>query len=293
MSHNVWSLKAAVDRLTAAFRQSGSDTAALDARILVSAATSYAREYLIAEPDQRLTTEQISVLQGFMERRQNHEPVSRIIGTREFYGRLFEISPATLDPRPETETIVECVLEFTARNGLTDTPLRILDVGTGSGILVLTLLAELPRATGVGTDISAPALRIAARNARNLALEARATFTCQRGLDEVTGPFDILVSNPPYIASEDIAGLVRDVRDYDPHSALDGGPDGLDVYRSLAPHLSRVVPTGIAAFEVGANQADDVIELLTQAYPDHSAARIKVKKDLAGHTRCVAIQTHS
>lgn len=273
------------------FEEAGLDSPRLDARLLVIGATGVSREALVQTPDLVLTDEQRSRIARYQHQRLSREPVSRVLGHRGFYGRTFEISPATLDPRPETETVIECVLDYVKVNALSNKPLRVLDVGTGSGILLLTVLAELPNATGVGTDVSQDALDVAARNANALGLKDRATFLCLDGLAECAGPFDILMSNPPYIATNQIADLAPEVRDFDPHLALDGGADGLAFYRAMASHISRVVPQGLTVFEIGYDQCDDVVDILKSHHERHRNVQITVKKDLAGHERCVALQT--
>ncbi len=163
------------------------------------------------------------------------------LAQREFYGRRFALSSATLDPRPDSETLIEAALGIAAREGWRERSIRILDVGTGTGCLLLTLLAELPLATGVGTDISGEALQTAARNATSLGVAERVHFAQADALGGIDGPFDLVVSNPPYIASGDIAGLSTEVRKYDPRVALDGGADGLDIYRRIIADLGRVL----------------------------------------------------
>jgi release factor glutamine methyltransferase len=178
--------------------------------------------------------------------------------------------------------------------GWRDRSLRILDVGTGSGCLLLTLLAELRHATGVGTDIAQLALDIAAVNARNCdiagAIKRRSTFLRADALEGVEGPFDLLVCNPPYIRSGDIAGLESEVRDFDPPAALDGGPDGLHIYRQIIPALTRVVPCGFAIFEVGAGQADAVTGLLRSSMDLSRQGAVGRHIDLGGNTRCVSVE---
>jgi release factor glutamine methyltransferase len=221
-----------------------------------------------------------------------HEPVSRILGVRGFYGRTFRISPATLDPRPCTETVIEAALEIADREGWRERPIRILDVGTGSGALLVTLLAELPSATGIGTDISDGALAAARENARGLGVASRAAFLNRSILEGVDGTFDLLVSNPPYIPTGDIAALEPEVRDFDPAGALDGGVDGLDFYRALAAGLAGRVPAGWALVEVGAGQAAAVESIFRGAADgDAAAPEIRLWKDLGQHTRCVAVRT--
>lgn len=282
----------AIRILAQVFRDAGLETPARDAQLLVQGATGLTREAVVSSPTTPVSNAAIADIKTYQARRLRHEPVSRILGRRDFYGRTFKISPATLDPRPETESVVECVLSFTRAKNLQAVPLRVIDVGTGSGILLLTLLAELPNATGLGTDLSSDALAVAADNATILDLSDRAQFACHDGLADVAGTFDILVSNPPYIAGADIADLAPDVRDFDPHLALNGGPDGLSCYRMFAPQLCRIVPHGLAAFEVGFDQSDDVVDILRTQCSCHGAVQISVLKDLAGHNRCVALQTH-
>lgn len=280
--------QAAVGRLLAA---AGIEDGPRDARLLVAAALGATAEDLLREPERPLSPQEADQLGGFAGRRAAHEPVSRILGTRGFYGREFRITPATLDPRPCTETIVEAALDVVRAAGWDARPLRILDVGTGSGALIVTLLAELPQATGVATDVSDEALAVARENAQRLGVAPRVTFLNARDLDGIEGPYDLLVSNPPYIPTADIPGLAPDVRTYDPMGALDGGADGLDVYRALARGLVRVVPQGWALFEVGAGQAEPVQDLLRSEL-QNALADVRVWQDLGQHTRCVAVRTH-
>lgn len=268
----------------------GIEGAARDARLLLLEALELSASDLLRDPLRILSSSDALRLSGFAERRARREPVARIVGARGFYGRTFRVTPATLDPRPCTETVVEAVLEIATGEGWRERPIRIIDVGTGSGALLVTLLAELPLATGVGTDISDDALTAAQTNATALGVAARAEFVNRRNLVAVEGPFDVLVSNPPYIPSADIAGLDEDVRMFDPMAALDGGVDGLDIYRALSADLCRVVPAGWAFFEVGAGQADDVADIL-RADLGPRVASSKRWRDLGQHTRCVAVQT--
>lgn len=263
-----------------------------DARLLLIAALGIAAEDLVRAPERRLTDAEGQRLSEFARRRLKHEPVSRILGTRGFYGRSFRITPATLDPRPCTETVIEAALEIIDREGWRETPIRILDVGTGSGALLVTLLAELPLATGVGTDISDGALAAARENAERLGVASRATFLKRRTLDDVDGSFHLLVSNPPYIPTGDIAALEPEVRDFDPSSALDGGADGLDLYRALGEGFGAVlVPGGWMLVEVGAGQAADVEAIFRRPAGVSAALDIRFWKDLGQHFRCVAART--
>lgn len=285
------SLQSAVAELARELRQAGLASPEQDARRLVAAAAGRGREALLLTPDARLDLAAAQRLESYRQRRLRHEPVSRILGARAFYGREFAVTPATLDPRPETETVIEAVLELVDREGWRYRPLRILDVGTGSGCILATLLAELPLASGVGTDISRAALDVAAKNAASVGVADRAGFTLRRSLDGLDASFDILVSNPPYIRSDDIAHLDRDVRDFDPLAALDGGADGLGVYREIVAGARRVVPSGWLVFEVGAEQADDVAGLMAEAPGPSPPADTRRWTDLGGHVRCVAART--
>jgi release factor glutamine methyltransferase len=275
-----------------ALAKAGVEDAGREARLLVVAAAGVDTAQIIAHPEQQLSGDTQAKLQAMLARRSAFEPLSRIFGEREFYGRRFALSPATLDPRPDSETLIEAALDIAARERWRERPIRILDIGTGTGCLLLTLLAELPLATGVGTDISNAALQTAALNAASLDVAARAAFMLADMLDGIDGPFDLVVSNPPYIASADIAGLSPEVRKYDPHAALDGGPDGLDFYRRIAAGLTRVL-RGWAILEVGAGQADAVALLLQQAFVKTRRAEVTRHSDLGGHTRCVAVRLQS
>ena len=276
--------------LTRALDAGGIEGAARDARLLLIEALGISGTDLLREPERRLSEAEAAKLADFARRRAGHEPVSRILGTRGFYGRCFRITPATLDPRPCTETVVEAALEIVDREGWRARPIRILDIGTGSGALLVTLLAELPLATGVGTDISDAALAIAQDNAERLGVASRATFCKRRTLDGIAETFHLLVSNPPYIPSADIATLAPEVRDFDPLGALDGGTDGLDLYRALAAGLRTCVPAGWALVEVGAGQAPDVEAIFRRAGGD-AVLEARLWKDLGQHTRCVAVRT--
>jgi release factor glutamine methyltransferase len=283
-----------VSRVTRTLTEAGIETPGVDARRLVAEACGRTSAELIARPEELVAASARQLLNAQVQRRCAGEPVSRILGTRDFYGRAFAVSPATLDPRPDSETVIETVLEWISEKDWREKPLRILDVGTGSGCLLVTLLAELPNATGLGTDISAEALGVAAENARHHDVAERVQFAQHDLLQGVAGPFDLLVCNPPYIPTGTIGSLAREVRDYDPRQALDGGADGLDAYRRLVPELKRVVPNGWAVFEVGAGQADSVAELLRQLVQGCGRGEqgdgIRYRNDFGGHTRCVAME---
>jgi release factor glutamine methyltransferase len=267
----------------------GVEDAGRDARLLLAAATGLATSEIIARPERPLSAQEQTRLQAMLKRRCAREPVSRILGAREFYGRRFALSRATLDPRPDSEAVIETALGIAEREGWRARPIRILDIGTGSGCLLLTLLAELPLATGLGTDISAAALETAALNAVSLGVPERASFAQRDALAGIDEAFDLVLSNPPYIPSGDIGELSTEVREYDPRTALDGGPDGLDIYRKIIADLYRV-GRGWVIFEVGAGQADAVALLLQQAFVKTRQAEVTRHSDLGGHTRCVAMQ---
>jgi release factor glutamine methyltransferase len=263
-----------------------------EARLFVQLATKLTPERLLLEEARGLTAEEGRVLDEALKRRLLHEPLSRIQGQRAFYGRIFKVTPAVLDPRPETETLVDLVLEWADATGGRQRPLSLIDIGTGSGCILITLLAEMPRAQGLGTDVSRDALGVARANAVLNGVAGRARFMEARSLAGVTGTFDVLVSNPPYIPSGEIAGLEPGVRDFDPRPALDGGPDGLAVYRDIAAGAGVLVPAGLMAVEVGAGQAADVSAIFTKAV-ENRAGDPAMRRDLGGHTRCVALLTHS
>jgi len=196
---------------------------------------------MIAEANRTLTRDQSIRLEDFMRRRLAGEPAARILGSKEFWGLPLKLSPATLVPRPDTETVVELALEMLRADGVAGRSLRIADLGTGTGAILLALLSELPAAQGTGTDISAEALETARDNAARLGFSDRAAFVRCDYASALSGPFDLIVSNPPYVRSADIATLAPEVRDHDPLAALDGGADGLDAYRALIAQAACVL----------------------------------------------------
>ena len=271
--------------LTARFKSAVLESAELDARMLVGAVLGLDLTGLISAAGRRLSADESSSLEDFARRRLDGEPVARILGAREFWGLRLTLSAATLVPRPDTETVVELALDMMRAGPASDRQLRIADLGTGSGAILLALLSELPRAHGVGTDISGDALQTARSNAVDLGLADRATFIACDYAADLAGPFDLMVSNPPYIRSADIAGLAVEVRDFDPPGALDGGRDGLDAYRALIPQAARLLaPQGALVVEVGQGQHDDVRELLMAA---GLAPEGPARADLAGIRRAV------
>ena len=255
----------------------------LDARLLLCHATGLSHEAYVAALNDALAPEAAARFGASIERRLAGEPVSRIIGIREFYGRPFRIDASTLDPRPDTETLVEAALGLVDR----EAPLNILDLGTGSGCILITLLAELPRASGVGVDVSLGALELARANAQTVGVGDRAAFLASDWLEAVEGSFDLVVANPPYLSAADMAALSPEVRDHDPAPALDGGPDGLSAYRRIVPGLRKALrPGGFALFEIGPDQDQAVSRLLAEAGLDVGEGQ-HLWRDLAGRPRVV------
>jgi release factor glutamine methyltransferase len=251
--------------LAAKFHAGGLDTPDLDARILVGHALGLDHAAVAAAATRKLGADEESCIFALASRRLAGEPVARIVGYKEFWSLPLRVDAATLVPRPETETVVEAALAAIDAGGPRSRALRIADLGTGSGALILALLSELPNAFGVGTDMSAKALVVARDNARRLA-QTRARFVVCDMAAALRGPFDAIVSNPPYIASGDIATLARDVRDFDPHLALDGGTDGLDCYRAIAAAAPALLaPGGVLVVEIGIGQAEPVADLFAAA----------------------------
>jgi release factor glutamine methyltransferase len=269
--------------LTARFKSAGVDSAELDARLLVGAALKLDLTGLITSASRLVTDAEAAQIESFAARRLSGEPVARILGHKEFWGLPLKLSAETLVPRPDTETVVELALEIARESAR---PLRIADLGTGTGAILLALLSELPHAFGVGTDLSLDALATARQNAGELGLAARARFVACDYAKTLAGPFDLIVSNPPYIPSADIAGLAIEVRDHDPRSALDGGADGLDAYRALVPQAASLLASGGAlVVEGGQGQSGQIEALMTAA---GLVAGNPAKADLGGIPRAIA-----
>lgn len=261
--------------------QAGIDNASLDTRLLIAHALGCDRAALLTQSERTLTADEQKKIEALIARRGQREPVARILGLREFWGLPFGLNEATLEPRPDSETLIEAALEKTKATGA---PHAILDLGTGTGCLLLALLHEWPHATGLGIDKAPRAVEQATLNAQRLGLEAHATFQGGDWLSGITQRFDMIVSNPPYIPSADIAALSPEVRDFDPLVALDGGADGLGPYRLLIPQLAaHLTPSGLVFFEVGIGQADDVAALLHA----HGFTEVESVKDLGGIARVV------
>lgn len=282
--------RAIAERLSAV----GIDDARLDARILLAAATGLSRERLLLEEGRALTPDEARRLDALVRRRLAREPVTRILGERHFYGRRFEVTPDTLDPRPDTETLVDLALEIARDEGWLGSPIEIADIGTGTGCILLTLLAELPRARGIGIDISGAAIEVAKRNAATLGVEHRVTWRLARTLDGLEGAPHLIVSNPPYIPSGDIPRLDPEVRCFDPSQALDGGKDGFAVLREIVA-ASTAWPNGTSpwfAVEIGAGQENGLIDLIFKDCGPAARSTVRLRNDLGGHARCVAWKTH-
>lgn len=272
----------ALHHVAQSFRTGGVEEAEADARVLIGHALHLDRARLIAQSDRILEAREVTVISALATRRLRHEPVSRIVGQREFWSLPISVTPDVLVPRPETETVVEAALDFVMRSGLRLEKLRVLDIGTGSGVLLLALLNELKNAIGTGTDVSSAALDVASANAARCRLDSRCNFVVCDIATGVEGPFDLIVSNPPYIAHDKIKTLAPEVRDYDPQVALDGGQDGLDAYRSIAGDAKRILAPGGRLFvELGAGQNEQVRALFTKAGLSPGIPR----NDLAGIPR--------
>lgn len=258
------------------------ETAELDARLLAEAAFGLSRLELVTRERDRPDAEALARFSAFAERRLAGEPVMRILGEREFYGRSFALGPATLVPRSETEALVDIGIEVLAGRKAP----RLLDLGTGTGCVAISLLAEIPAVTGLATDLSEDALAVASANARRHQVAERLTF--RRGSwfapVERGERFEFIVSNPPYIESADIERLDVEVREHDPLLALDGGPDGLAAYRAIVQSApAHLTVGGVLAVEIGWPQAEAVSDLMAAA----GLGDITIRRDLAGHDRVV------
>jgi len=265
------------------FAAAGIGSFALDARLVLCEAGAFSAEDLIRAPEKVLDETSVRRLRAIAERRVAREPLSRIFGRREFWGLALTISPAALDPRPETETLVEAAVASLSERR--NEPLRILDLGSGSGAILCALLCEFPNACGVGLDLSPAAAALTKVNLDALGLAKRSSVVVGDWGQPIGGRFDLVVSNPPYIRTAEIAALPEEVGDYDPPGALDGGSDGLDAYRRLAPALIRLLEPigGRFFFEFGIGQAEDVAAILRAA----GLERLAAARDLAGRARVI------
>jgi release factor glutamine methyltransferase len=268
------------------FAAAGLDSPALDARIIVGHALGLDHAALAGAAERALDAGERDRIAALAARRLEREPVARIVGTKEFWGLPLRFAPAVLVPRPETETLVTTALAHIDRDGARTRPLRIADIGTGSGALLLALLSELPNAFAVGTDRCVAALAVARDNTRRLRLAERAAFVAGDFAAALAGPFDLVVANPPYVASGELAQLAPEVRDHDPRLALDGGPDGLRAYRALAADAPRLIGArGRMVIELGIGQAVAVAKLFGERLP----VVVTTVPDLAGTPRALHI----
>ena len=272
----------ALTSLEQAFRAGGIENPAREARLSLCAASGVSPVALIVDPRQPLGLA-ASKVREVAARRAAGEPLSRIVGRREFWGLSLAITPHVLDPRPDTETVVEAALSILS--GRRDAPLRILDLGVGSGAILCALLVEFGAARGVGVDISVEAANLAQANLKACGLSPRSEIQVRDWTRNLDGPFDLIVSNPPYIPTADLPGLPREVRDFDPSVALDGGSDGLAAYRRILPEARRLLAAGGRLLvELGAGQAVQVAGIAKRCGFSHVAFH----RDLAGLDRVLS-----
>lgn len=276
----------AADRLREAF--GGDDrgrTAGLDVRLILAHVLDCEPGELIIRDDEAVTQDMERAVWDLVERRAAGSPVARLTGHKEFYGLDLMVSEGTLVPRPDTECVVDAALAAVDTRGWRQRRMQILDLGTGAGGLLLALLDELGRARGIGTDISADALMTARSNARRHGLQQRARFVLSEWAAAITGTFDLIVANPPYIKSGALAGLESEVRLHDPPVALDGGADGLAAYRAILADLARLLaPGGVAFMEIGYDQASSVRGLAVA-----ERFQVTLSRDLAGRDRVIGL----
>lgn len=267
----------------------GVETPALDARILMRQGGDFSDADLISSAQSPLSPQVIEKLEEFLRRRLEGEPVSRILGEREFWGLSFKVAPATLDPRADTETLVSAALKWARdRGSATTMPLRILDLGTGTGCILISVLSELRDAVGVGIDLNPDALGVARENAGRHGVQNRVEFLNGSWFEPLNegDQFDLILSNPPYIPESDRESLARDVRDYDPDMALFGGNDGLDAYKTILKDMKKhLVCGGCALFEIGRGQEKDLARLVEESKMAHTESY----EDLAGIVRVLEI----
>ncbi|MCE3232453.1 MAG: Methylase of polypeptide chain release factor [Rickettsiaceae bacterium] len=272
-------IKSILSSAKAELSNTGSPSSALDAELLLAYALGASREKIIGYPELEISGEEAKAFNALVKRRIAREPMAHILGRREFWGREFKVNKYTLDPRPDSETLIEAALELFPL----DKQLNILDFGTGTGCLLLTLLAEFPNAKGVGVDISSDALAVAKGNSCNLGLANRAEFIVSSWGDKVQGKYDLIISNPPYIRSSDISCLEPEVSKYEPCGALDGGMSGLQCYEDLAPQIATLISNdGFVVLEFGMGQHEDVKDIMENI----GLAFVDFKQDLAGINRC-------
>lgn len=271
----------ALNEAAMCFKNAGIDSYNIDARILLEHCLNATREQLIANKNKCLEENELNAFNILKDRRKSREPISLIIGKKEFWGHDFATNKHTLDPRPDSETLIETVIGLYSNRAK---KLSILDLGTGTGCLLLSLLSEYPNSLGLGVDISQEALNLAVKNSESLGLERRGKFILSNWDEKIEGNFDIIISNPPYIKSEDIKALEPEVSNFDPLSALDGGEDGLSEYRKIASFVpSLLKENGTIILEIGEGQEQDVQKI----FETENLKLTEQKKDLAGIIRCL------
>jgi len=259
-------------------------TYSLDARIVLREVLNLDEKEFILQPKIQVSSGNLGKIQKIVERRLKGEPISKIFGRRDFYSSTFLISTEVLDPRPESELIVDI-----ANNFILDKKFKnVLDLGTGSGCILLSILKENKKINGIGTDISFDAINIAKQNSSNLNLDERALFIVSNWFDSIDGSYDLIVSNPPYISSAEITNLSSSVKNYDPLVSLDGGSDGLACYKQIADDVNRIIrKNGRLILEIGYNQADDVIKI----FESNEFYLLKKYNDISGLDRILTFQT--
>jgi release factor glutamine methyltransferase len=277
-------VEAWLTRAAGLLRGAGVDDPRFEARLLLAGAAGWGAEGTLAHRREALSDDLARRADAMLERRRQRQPASQILGTREFWGLEFEVTPEVLDPRADSETVVTAALEVIGNRAV---PLRVLDMGTGTGCLLLALLSELPNARGLGVDVSPPALEIAQANSVRLEFSHRTKFAIGNWGEGLSESFDVIIANPPYIPTEEIAKLQPEVARWEPRVALDGGADGLDAYRKLAPEIARLlVNDGFAVVEIDSRQVAAVSALCQGA----GLAVRRCVRDLAGRERCLMIE---
>lgn len=267
-----------------AARLAHSDTPHLDMRLFAKAALGLSDAELVLAADRILTTDEQAALAAMIARRLTGESVAHIVGEKEFYGLTFRLAPGVLSPRPDTETLIEAA----RRRFAPDAPLRILDLGVGSGAIICALLSVFPRAFGIGVDRRFGAAALAQENARRLGVLPRSSFLCGDWAEALEGSFDLIISNAPYISTCDLDGLGPEVRLFEDRLALDGGADGLDAYRKIVPGTVRLIsPRGLLVLEFGAGQDSLLARLAADCFPRR---RLTIENDLSGRPRALVIE---
>ena len=271
-------------KITKILAEGGIETNSLDARIILREIFSFDEKELILNSDLILSESKISKVQKIITRRLNFEPVSKIFGKRDFYNSTFSISDDVLDPRPETENIVEIANNFILEKGYES----FIDLGTGSGCIILSILKENKNLTAVGVDISIDAINIAKKNSKDMNLEKRSSFLVSNWLSSIYNSYDLIISNPPYIPSDEIITLSKTVKNFDPLISLDGGQDGLKCYKEIAQDINRVInKNGRVILEIGYNQAHDVIKI----FESKEFKLLKIYKDINGLNRILTFES--